>query len=478
MAPSNTYIVALDCGSTSFKAAIFDQHCHRLSEGSIAVPYTIQDSERVEMDAEAIWNCTLTLLRKIGVKAGIPPNQWTTIVITSQAQTFTIVDDAKHPQFPLLSWLDKRAIVEATELASHFGVSFHNHCTVPSPLPQLQVAKLLWIRHHHPKIFTPDIKIVSLPGFLTLRFSALNLTDHNLAAMSGLYSLQQRGWWKEVLNFCDLTKSQLPMLIEMGRPIPSQASCHELAPPSQKTSWTLALAGNDQTAGAYANRSHKGEFIVTLGTALVVYRYAGQEPGPYHPFGFWGPYPGGGFYELATRNEGCLALDWARNHLMPGADVKTFIQHAESVSSTELNNDTSLNVILFDPTRIQTENAWVGTGNLEQKTRAVLEGIGFSLRQLIFEDLQADTEFSSLCIIGGGSQSSFWLQLLANILNRPVRRGDGDSLLGAAMMVFSQEKLPIASATDYLSPEPQSVALEDQRFNLWKKTFRAIAAEK
>src|ERR1035437_5784849 len=89
---------------------------------------------------------------------------------------------------------------------------------------------------------------------------------------------------------------------------------------------------------------------------------------------------------------------------------------------------------LFYPRRMRTPDAWVGSAAPDVRARAVLEGICFSMRELVDEMSPTESAREAVTTIGGGSANSLWLAMLANVLNRPVRRGQGDLLLGAAML--------------------------------------------
>lgn len=469
-------ILSIDCGSTNLKAGLFDEGLHRLAEDSLPVIYSVRDAERVEFDAEKMWHTTVALIRHVCAMAGIQPVEITRIALTSQAQTFTILDAAGSPLMPFLSWADKRAVTESAELAEQLGAEFHLHCSFPAPSPQLQLLKVLWVQHHHPEWFSLDSRMVSLPEFVALRLAGIQAIDRNLASMSGLYSLQRGDWWSDAVRSCGLRNEQLPLLVDTGASRRAKKPCDDIV---FSPKLEIVFAGNDQTAGAFGNACHSDKMIVTLGTALVVYRYAGDEPGPYSPGGCWGPYPGGGFYELATRDEGCAALDWARSQLMPEDDMETFMGYAESSSFSggdafshslykgETEGNAEGERIFFYPERMGTEGAWVGKGDLAARVHSVLEGISFTLRRLIVEELQAGARPSSICVIGGGSNSRFWLQLLADILNCPVRRGEGDTLLGAAMMAIPEAVPPAHSTSDVLKPDPSRAALYEDLYRNW-----------
>lgn len=417
-------ILAIDCGSTNHKAGLFDRQLQRLASASVPLEYSVRTRARVEFDPERYWQSTVALIRQVCAKAGVNPRVINTVSITSQAQTFTLLDESGRAMLPFLSWADKRAQAESRELTERFGTSFHRHCSFPSFLPQLQIAKLLWLRRRQfPGGWPLHTKIVSAPAFLALRLAGVHCIDKNLAAMSGLFSLAHNGWWTDTLSACSIEPADCGALVEIGAAVEACAPCAEL---DLSPRLRVVFAGNDQTAGDFANRSDVSKIIVTLGTALVAYRFASHAPGPFSPEGCWGPYPNGGYYELRTRDEGCSALDWAVSQLTPGNEARFF----------QLATRGRRGACRFDPQLIRSPNAWSCPAVLEDMAIAVLEGICFSVRDLV-KAIGPATQHPSVTVIGGGSGSDFWLELLADVLQRDLRRGTGDNLLGAAMMVAS-----------------------------------------
>ena len=448
---SALWLLAYDCGSTNLKAALFDRDQVRVAEETAKVAYSCSESGCVEMDARGFLESARELRQALCGAVGIDTAAVTRVAMTSQAQTFTVVDGHGRALCPLFSWLDKRAQEEAREIAARFGAEFHEHCSFSRPVAQLQACKVLWLRRREPALLRRGHRIACLPGYLALALGADNVTDANLAAMGGLYSLKSGGWWPQMTEYCGVT-GLLPTLIDPATAVGN-----------------VAMAGNDQTAGAVANGCTEGETVVTLGTALVAYRRAGSEPGPYSAGGCWGPYPRGGYYELATVDEGGLALDWACAALDVSGGAQAFLALAESASAARPAGSGEGGCCLFYPERCGTGSAWVGDGPSGARAGAVVEGITFTLRVLLEEDLGLDLKTQRLCVIGGGSRSRFWCQLIADALQCPVRRGSGDALLGAALL-GTQSAAPARSETgSEFVPAPARARGLRQRYRAWQQ---------
>ncbi len=451
-------ILAIDCGSTNHKAALFDEGLRRLADCTLPVEYAASNEQAVELDPEKIWRDTADLIRQSCAMASVRTSQIKTIALTSQAQTFTLLDGAGRPLMPFISWQDKRAVAESRELAERLGGDFHRHCSFPAPMPQLQLSKLLWIKHHRPDWLRNAASVASLPGFLARRLAGLDAMDDNLAAMTGMYSLALHDWRPAALKTCGLTGAQMGRLARIGFAVPAGAGCPEI---EFARKMAVVFAGNDQTAGAFAVGGRQTP-VLTLGTALAVYRYAGARPGPYHRQGCWGPYPGCGYFELAARDEGCAALDWAVDRVMSGARA-AFMACAENAAP---------GAAFFYPARIRTHGAWLGASDPAARARAVLEGICFSARELMEEDLQMPVPAAPLTVAGGGGANSFWLQMLADVCGCPIIRSASDALLGAAMMARPDAAPSGMGAGRPILPDPGMAADYAGIYKAWHRHQR------
>jgi len=470
MRSKHQFILALDCGSTNFKAAVFDQSLRRLGEDSEPLRYIVQGPKRVEFDPEVAWHTSVRLIREVCAQAGLSTAAVCRVALTSQANTFCALDKAGHPLIPFMSWQDQRSSREAALLNRRLGKGFHAHCSWPRADASLQATMLLWLKLHRPQCLEKAVAIVTLPGFLAMRLGMPNSVDPNLAAMSGLYSLKTGRWWKPMLKICGVDKRQLPAIVPLGRPLGTTVTCRDLVMAKRAM---VVFAGNDQTAGAFGNFCSRQHMLVTLGTALVVYRVMGRRQGPYTAEGCWGPYPGGngrssgGYYELVTRNHGCIALDWARARLTPGRDIQAFTALAKKALARREALSSRATEALFYPDAMNTTRAWVGSPEPDDRALAVFEGIGFVLKQLIEDELRVSSPLPEVRVVGGGSANAFWLQLLADILNTRVVRGAGDALLGAARQACPSAMPRLGS--EGMIFQPQDAETYKMRYARWKR---------
>jgi xylulokinase len=88
-------------------------------------------------------------------------------------------------------------------------------------------------------------------------------------------------------------------------------------------------------------------------------------------------------------------------------------------------------------------------------TRAVMEGVAFALRDNLHALEGTGTDLKNVLAIGGGAQSTYWVELLATVLNLPIdlpEAGDFGAALGAARLAMMGADG--ASASDVMTPPP------------------------
>jgi len=444
-------IVAVDCGSTNMKAALYGPDGRRRAEASRPLPYTILTSSRVELSPESVRDCFLGLMHDLC--AGVSMREIRRISFSSQAQTFVVVDSDGRPLAPFIGWADTRAQKEAAELQGVLGEDFHRHSGCGRVSPMQQISKVLWSRRE--RGLAPAMRIVSLPSFLAMLVGAAHATDRNLAAMSGLYSIPEKGWRTKAMEAAGVEASQLGSLVEPGEVLQKTGNPQggEFSPDVD-----VVMACNDHTAGAVGCGCLPGRPTLTLGTAGVLYRRASEKPGPYSPSGLWGPFPLGGYYELLCLDHACSALDWA-DHLLHGSiDSPRF---ARSALSAQIGENTPL----FYPDARGSADAWLGDGPAEQMAYAVLEGIGFALKHLAGENFHAEGE--PITILGGGSRLDGWVQLVADIFQRTMVRSSRDGLDGTALLAGASLPSTGESPPASFLPDPSTHDLLARRQARW-----------
>jgi sugar (pentulose or hexulose) kinase len=423
-------ILALDLGSTSFKAAVVDERLRVRGFGAVAVAHEFSEGGKVEIPVVVATDALRRAIRSALAASGIRATRLHAVAVTSQAQTFTSADKSGRARMPFISWQDNRAVAACDALKKLEGMrEIGSHCSFGSFVPALQLCQLRHLQMSRPKCFTPTDLVLHLPTYFVRQWTNVAIIDENLAAMSGLYSLVMRDWWPAALRSCGLSPSQLPTVRPVGAVAASTTDrAEKFGLPARLP---VVLAGNDQTAGAYAARLDENRgLLVTLGTAQAAYVRTVTLPRP-HPSLFRGPFPGGGFYRMAADGCGGSIINWAKT-ILAGCetDRKFFALAAMSPPGS--------NGAVFNPGGNDEGASWRNLAahhTTADLARAVLEGLTQRTVALV-KQVAPDWKGGKIFVAGGGSENPLWVRMLSEKLGAKCHVTEANPCLGAARMAL------------------------------------------
>ncbi len=427
-------ILAVDLGSTNFKAAVFDRRLAILGVGSRPLEYCFAAGGCVELDTQHVVEAFEAAVRRAIAEADVSAKDISCMAVTSQAQTFTLADPHGRPKMPFISWQDTRAGETCRSLAATAELAdFGRHAGFGQLLDALQVCQLAHIRHARPELIEPGDSVLHLPTFLVRRLIGRSVIDRNLAAMSGLYSLVTNDWWPPALAACGLGVDQLSSLLPIGSVAGrTRAGCDcDLLPEGIP----VVLAGNDQTAGAYGAAleegvadGRQGALLLTLGTAQVAYACTSELAQPSGSL-VRGPYPAGLHYRLAADSCGGSIVNWAKTVLPNCSTDAEFFARVEEAQP-------GCRGLEFDADLPDGRGAWRNLAlchDTADMARAVIESLARRMAEMV-ETMDLDLSESTVLAAGGGSRSKAWVSILSQSLGRPIETTEADPLRGAARM--------------------------------------------
>ena len=118
-------------------------------------------------------------------------------------------------------------------------------------------------------------------------------------------------------------------------------------------------------------------------------------------------------------------------------------------------------------------------------TRAVMEGISYSMRDCLEEIRAQNIKVDEYRIIGGGAKGKLWRQILADVLATPLTSTvDNDSSLGSAMLAgvatgifadFQESVDKCVAVADVVTPIPENVEIYDKGFKSYRAIQKALA---
>lgn len=419
--------LGIDLGSTFFKVELVGAGGARLGSGAATVPYLAAGSGRMEeIPVDEAESALARAVRDALSGAGVSCRRLAAIGITSQAQTFTVRAPSGAAKRPFLSWRESRIGAESPALDLP---DFGRHTSFPRCVPALTVAKVAQLQRESGRhAVEPGDALRWLPTWFVERAAGRAVVDANLAAMSGLYSLELGGWWPDALACCGLAAANLPAHCALGAQ--AGATTSAAAAFGLPAGVPVFLAGNDQTAGAYAAGIHDSQSVfISLGTAQVAYACMPTMPEAVDGM-IRGPYPGGRWYRLFADSCGSGTVAWARAALPGLVDVQAF----DAAAAQAPAGCHGVRFVVEEPTA---QGRWIGLdapgATIADAARAVFETLVERLARGV-ERLGAPADRPRrLLLAGGGASSAPWRQMLADRLGAEAKIVPGlSAALGAA----------------------------------------------
>ncbi|MHC4884801.1 MAG: FGGY family carbohydrate kinase [Planctomycetota bacterium] len=414
-------ILAIDLGSTSFKSAILNEKGREIAFHKALLSYTYGSNGEIELTPQEVDRALADAVHGVESQFGFEPLR--AVAIASQAQTYTVMRNGQAAT-PFISWQDARAVEGARAVASSLS-GFAEHTSFHDVLPQLLVSKVQQLQAQDKTYVGSDGTVVHLPSYVAWRLTGMLATDRNLAAMSGLYSLEMQDWWGDALSICGLSDGNVTPLIPIGESVGMTNGSLGLP-----TGIPVILGGNDQTAGAYGADLHaeEGSILITLGTAQVAYEVS-RTPAVAAEGLIRGEYPGSRYYRLVADDCGGSLLNWAQSLFFGSEDDTAFFEAAAKA-------EPGCRGLRFNAELPAGRGSWSGMGmhhGRPEFCRSILECLCERMAELLGV-LVGDWDGRRILVAGGGSRYPLWLDLLEDRLEASLEPTEASPLTGAAMM--------------------------------------------
>lgn len=429
------YVIGLDIGSSAAKAGLFSLAGQAVAVAGRGYPTDEPKPGYREQDPEQWWSACVAAIREVACVA--PGDEIVALGATGHISSFTFVDAAGTPLRPSIGFQDRRALAEVDELyriftrkelANLLGIDLPPGATWPLP-------KLIWLRKNEPETLEKSRWLLQAKDFINLRLTGNCSGD--ASSNRGMVDLRTSEPAKAVfekLHLPDLLPSILPPHAVMGH-VTARASADTGLP----VGLPVVAGWNDLNAGALGSGAvHDGDGFNITGTSehigVVLSRREVSPELICAPF-----LPGRDLiYGVTTCGGG--SLDWYAR--MSGRTVEELLAQcgqSEPCGSPliflpYLEGERSP---IWDP---RASGAFVGLRSVHVQAdlvRAVLEGVGFSLRQILERvERCAGAAREPIVVSGGASRLHMWNQIKADILERSIctRETPHAGVLGAAIL--------------------------------------------
>ncbi len=497
MSPQKDLVIGVDTSTTSCKAIAWDRNGKLAAEGRATLEVLSPEPTFYEHRAEDWWTTLAQTLRSVAAQVG--PERIAALCITHQRETFVPVDEQCDPlrQAPL--WLDERARAEVDELDRLVGNAHIHDLTGKGPSKIQSLPKLLWLLHHEPDVMQRAYKYVDVHAFLVHRLTGRWVTSVASADPMGLIDMRNCTWAVDLMHAVGLDPSKFVELVPPGTII---GALSEVA--ARQTGLLAGLpvvagAGDGQCAGLGANITGPGRAYQNLGTAMVSGAHADHYVADRSFRTLCSPIPGAYVTEVALGG-GTFIINWLVERFAPDLRNVNLSLSAEELLEAAASKlpPGSLGLMLvpywnavmppyWDAHATGVTIGWTGAHRREHFYRAILEGIAFEER-LGIEGMERaiGTPIHELIVMGGGSRSALWCQIIADICGKRVTRAStteatclGAGIMAAAAVGWYPSPVEAANAMTAtersFEPDERTQAVYNRLYNeVYRDLFPAL----
>lgn len=489
---SKKFILALDQGTTSSRAILFDHDGNIVATAQQEFTQYYPQPGWVEHDANEIWGSQLSVAQQVLQAQQVQAQDVAAAGITNQRETTIVWDRATgEPIHPAIVWQDRRTSQFCDELkAEGFDQTILQQTGLVTDA-YFSGTKLKWILDHvegaRARAERGELAFGTVDCFLAWRLSGgqLHLTDVSNACRTMLFDIHRAEWSSDILERLNIPPQVLPQVM------PSSMVYGETA--SEWFGGRIPLAGiaGDQQAATFGQAAfHQGMAKNTYGTGSFLLMNTGSQA-------------------VTSRNKLLTTIAWQLQDapvqyalegsiFITGAAVQWLRDELQLIRDAQETE--ALATSVADSGGVMVVPAFAGLGapywdqyargtivgltrgsGRAHIVRATLESMAFQTRDVV-EAMLADGDFGlkALRVDGGAVRNNFTMQFQADILGVPVERPavTETTALGAAYLAglavgFWQSQSEIATQWK-LERAFEPTMSADQRETLYAQWKRAV----
>ena len=426
-----TYLLALDQGTTSSRAILFDcrQNIVAVAQKEFAQQYPRQGW--VEHDAMEIWSSEYAVMMEVLAKADVPARDIAAIGITNQRETTVLWDrETGRPIYNAIVWQCRRTSGLVDDLLAQGYGDHIRKTTGLVPDAYFSATKIKWILDHvegaRARAEEGKILFGTVDTWLLWKLTggAVHATDVTNASRTMLYDIRKLVWDETLLRALDIPRAMLPRVCSSSE-VYGYAALQGVQVP------VSGIAGDQQAALFGQTCFTPGEAKNTYGTGCFLLMNTGHVPCE-SKNGLITTIAVGRGDEVQYALEGSVfvggaVIQWLRDEMRFFTESQDAEYYAQKVPDTGgvylVPAFTGLGAPYWD---MYARGCIVGLTRgtkREHIIRAAQESIAYQVADLA-ESMEKDTglPLSHLKADGGASRDRFLMQFQADILNRPVRR--------------------------------------------------------
>lgn len=429
------YLVGIDVSTTATKALVIDERGNIIVTASDEYEFVTPRPLWAEQNPADWWRACVNVVRAVLEK--IPAREIAGIGLTGQMHGLVMLDAEGSVLRPCIMWNDQRTGKQCAEITERAGGVRNLLRWIGNPvLPGFTAPKILWVRENESEVYARAAHILLPKDYLRYKLTGAYATEPSDASGMALLNVAKRTWSEELLQVLEIPRSWLPDLYES--PVVSARISAAAAQETGLLEGTPVVGGGgDQAAQAVGTGIvQEGIVSATLGTSGVVFAssdtYRLEPNGLLHAFCHAVPNK---WHLMGVMLSAAGSFRWFRDALgedekrqaqTTGRDVYDVLTQEAAQAPAGCEGLIFLPYLTGERTPHPDPDArgtFFGITLRHGKahfTRAVLEGVGYGLRDSLELMRALGLQISEVRASGGGARSPLWRQILANVFDSEI----------------------------------------------------------
>jgi sugar (pentulose or hexulose) kinase len=450
----NQSILAIDCGTQSLRASLFSGTGQMIAcVKKEYAPYFSHKPGWAEQDPELYWQSLIQACKLLKEEAPQAFDNVAGVGVASQRASMINVDENGLPLRPCIVWLDRRQAKPVFGQKGFLNLLL-KYIGLPKSINNIQAqGKCNWIMQNQPEIWKKTAKYLQVAGFLYYRLTG-EFHDSVASQIGYLPFDYKKQKWADHFQLSrklfPVEKDKLPKLFRPGETLGAitTKAFHECG--IKKGTPVISCGADKGCETLGAGVIHADQVSLSLGTDATIQTvfdryielvrfmpaYPAVIPGRYNPEieihrGFW----------MISWFKKQFALKEIEEAAKLGVPVEEILNQCLKRTSPGAMGLVMQPYWGYVTGKDDVKGLMIGFGDVHTKDhiyRALIEGLGFGLYEGLGKiEKKTGIKVKNASLSGGASQSDEICQIMANIFNRPMIKGQTHetSSLGAAILV-------------------------------------------
>ena len=480
--------IGIDLGTSGVKTILIDYNQDILATAHSALTVQSPQDGFNEQDPNSWIKATEICLTELKKQKSKEFSNTTSIGISGHMHGATIIDNQGKVIRPCILWNDTRAFKECEEFENQdFDV---RNISGNIAMPGFTAPKINWLIKNESENFKKIFKVLLPKDYLRYYLTGEFFSDMSDASGTLWMDIKNRQWSEQLLEISNLNINHMPKLVEGNQEAGMLSSKLKEKFNFNKNVIVVGGAGDNAASAAGLGVVEENQSFISLGTSGVFFtptsNFLMNTKDAVHSFCHCLPNK---WHLMSVMLSASNCLDWICS--LTGNNIADALKNIENYSS---NLENIFNAPYFlpylsgertphnDPHARGSFHYLKTTTDKSAMQYAVLEGISFGIFDGFNSIQSVNQKFDDIFVVGGGSKSSYWLNLLSSILNRKLsicEQSEFGAALGVARLAMFADKqvedknsiIKKINIKKSFQPSEKNISSLEKRYLIWKELY-------